>query len=980
MKKSYKVALLVLALLLLFALSACNLFNHTHVFDENWSANDSTHYKVATCHKGLKAEEAPHVFDGGVRIDGVLQYTCSVCQHVTTNPMGDHKHELIFVQGTPATLSAAGSLSHYACAVCSAIYTDENGQNAIALDEVQLPQLQVTGLQVVSQPNVTSYEIGQSFDVTGMVVQATLSDGSTQMVTDYDVAPATFSQIVDSVTISWQGASAVVQVSVEEIYSVGATKLLAVGTNVKVKGYFVGVADEGPSADKEVLIKDTQTDDIVSVRNIPYGSWPNVGYAYGDLIRFDATIQADSGSHTPNKFYLDFSSTNGTIESTIVSSGNNVSYNLQKVVTVSSWEQMKQMFAVGSIKEGTYVKFDTAIYLGRYTGGSDGIEVYYLHLNSQASAIADVRTDGKRAVSIRNNVMEANIGANWKSLFFDEEPTSLATRCNVSVTALYTGANGAYFQLTILDDSWIQPIQQSAFTNQDAVVEVAYAYHRQGTQIQYDQKQDRRNINPSPEEATAQDGLVLDCSSYVNAVYYEAFGVNVLPYTTESKPPKTANYASYAKSNPSNADVVGYWETKDYTTKTAQSNLLNNLRAQLQPGDVLNYRRGETSSTSSGHAMIYVGNDVWLHCTGSDYQYNSDNPSQSVDGASGMEKAVGAILTESSDSMFKPGSTSSKYLFYEGGTSTIQNFCILRPIARVLTPTAKTTARMSARGLDIEKSVSVGEFNAIYLGQQVTYKIAISNTTSSSVTNVSVNDVLPAGATLVSASKFTNIGTLLTWSGIVPANTSVELSYTVQFASKTASVVNSSLAMVNGMPINAVVNTISGYTEAQMQSVANVAKGYASQGKVYSNAVAMVVDAYKTALGRDLGYTKVSTPLNEVLDTTNNTFKTDTDAAQMLVPTLYGGLTIKAGYKTDNARARIVVATSLAVGDVILASYNGGNSAVAYMYVGDNTLVEINSTEDVCKTVTISTNRYSNVLVSLVAYQKYVVLRPSMTA
>jgi uncharacterized repeat protein (TIGR01451 family) len=287
---------------------------------------------------------------------------------------------------------------------------------------------------------------------------------------------------------------------------------------------------------------------------------------------------------------------------------------------------------------------------------------------------------------------------------------------------------------------------------------------------------------------------------------------------------------------------------------------------------------------------------------------------------------------------------------------------------------------MSARGLDIEKSVSVGEFNAIYLGQQVTYKIAISNATSSSVTNVSVNDVLPAGATLISASKFTNIGTLLTWSGIVPANTTVELSYTVQFASKTASVVNGNLATVNGMPINAVVNTISGYTEAQMQSVANVAKGYASQGKSYSNAVTMVVDAYKTALGRDLGYTKVSTPLNDVLDTTNNTFKTDTTAAQMLVPTLYGGLTIKAGYKTDNARARIVVATSLAVGDVILASYNGGNSAVAYMYVGDNTLVEINSTEDVCKTVTISTNRYSNVLVSLVAYQKYVVLRPSMTA
>ena len=50
------------------------------------------------CLLGLKAEEAPHVFDGGVRIDGALQYTCSVCNHQTASPMGkDHAHELIFV-------------------------------------------------------------------------------------------------------------------------------------------------------------------------------------------------------------------------------------------------------------------------------------------------------------------------------------------------------------------------------------------------------------------------------------------------------------------------------------------------------------------------------------------------------------------------------------------------------------------------------------------------------------------------------------------------------------------------------------------------------------------------------------------------------------------------------------------------------------------------------------------------------------------
>ena len=245
---------------------------------------------------------------------------------------------------------------------------------------------------------------------------------------------------------------------------------------------------------------------------------------------------------------------------------------------------------------------------------------------------------------------------------------------------------------------------------------------------------------------------------------------------------------------------------------------------------------------------------------------------------------------------------------------------------------------------------------------------------------VDVSEVLPQGATLVSANQFTNYGTSLSWTGTVPAGKTIELTYTVKFTSKTTSVVQSDLAMVNGMAINPITNTISGYTQEQMQSVANVAKGYASSSKQYGNTILLAVDAYKEALGRDLGYTKASTPLNEVLDTTNNTCKTDTTAGQMLVPTLYGGLTIKSGYKQDTQRARLLTVTSLAVGDIIVATYNSGSSAICYMYVGNNTLVELNSTDDVCKTVTISTNRYTNILTSLVSYQKYAVLRPSMTA
>lgn len=72
--------------------------------------------------------------------------------------------------------------------------------------------------------------------------------------------------------------------------------------------------------------------------------------------------------------------------------------------------------------------------------------------------------------------------------------------------------------------------EKETYNNYDIIVEMAKAYERQGAQIPYDQYNSRRNIYSSPEEATAQRTIFLDCSSYVNSCYREGFGVNILPY------------------------------------------------------------------------------------------------------------------------------------------------------------------------------------------------------------------------------------------------------------------------------------------------------------------------------------------------------------------------------------------------------------------------------------------------------------------
>ena len=56
--------------------------------------------------------------------------------------------------------------------------------------------------------------------------------------------------------------------------------------------------------------------------------------------------------------------------------------------------------------------------------------------------------------------------------------------------------------------------EQAQFNNHDIIKEVAYAYHRQGGQIHYDQTINRRHLQASPEDATSQRTVFLDCSSW----------------------------------------------------------------------------------------------------------------------------------------------------------------------------------------------------------------------------------------------------------------------------------------------------------------------------------------------------------------------------------------------------------------------------------------------------------------------------------
>ena len=681
-------------------------------------------------------------------------------------------------------------------------------------------------------------------------------------------------------------------------------------------------------------------------------------------------MQTDGTVNTPDKRYLAFSSENGAIEDTIVSTGNVVTYSLTDVVEVGSWEEMQALFALDTIREYSFIRLTGTMWINRYLG-SDGVDVSRVHMNGAATGVSGIRTDGSKTVSLRDDVMAANLGQDWYELFFDEIPAAGSypgKELEGTLVAMYTGGNNYYYQLTVLDESWVQ---LSEYDNADVVLEVADAFYRQGTQIQYDQTQSRRNIDASPEDATAYRTLYMDCSSFVNATYKEAFGVNVMDST---KMPSTANYTSYAVSGlGTQEDVIGYWVNADYTSAEQIAAVLAQVRGQLQVGDVLVYRHGQTSG-SSGHVYIYLGEDTFIHCTGSSYYY-ADTPPGSYDKGTTAEKTGGAVQLIAADDIFVD-TTHTRYLFKVTDSDSVFDFALLRPLARGLTPTEGSQARMRLRGVDLEKTVDAGPYGAVEVGDNLTYTVTLTNGSSQDQTRVTVSEVLGSGLTFLSGSEgVTASGQTISWTGDVAAGSTVTVSYTVQVGSDAGSVIESSGMLVGGVGINDLTNTVSSYTDAALTAVADQADSYASAGEAFADPIALVRVLYPGVVD---GYATVQDALSDLIDTTNKTCSTDTAIASMLVPDLYGGLDIKSGFTKDNRRIRLVTEDHLEVGDVILAEY--GDESVVFVYTGEGTLVTIDSTGGVCSTVTITGDAFSceNILVTLIAYDRFAVLRPSM--
>ncbi len=772
----------------------------------------------------------------------------------------------------------------------------------------------------------------------------------------------------------------------EDAVSVSEASASELGTVLTVEGYVAGVSYDGRGVSKEVLIKDTTNDTVIGVRGVP-GTYPDFDYEKGDRVRFTATVTSDENGHNPGRIHLVYASSND-FETTVISKGNTITYNLDNVTTLNTTANLKNHFIIipasdgdntklteGSTVPYTYVKITGEYYIN-YSGG-----IYRLHKVSTATEEKNIKYNN-RTINLRNASMEKILGENWKDGFITEnDETYPGFITDVTFTALYTGANGSGYNLVILDDKWIELPEEKEITNADIVKEIAYAYKNQEGQIEYDQLNSRRHISPSPEDATAQHKIYLDCSSFVNACYIEGFGEAILP-DWYGKSGSTANFDSYARDYTDNPDVVGYWKATEYTTEEERTALADSIISTLEVGDIITYRHG-TATKTKGHVYIYVGEGTLLHrCGAGSYQVNTSNPALSYDDNS-TEAAGGQIQEITAETIFKD-SSSSRYLFKATEEDTVFSFSQIRPFARELTPTEESLNRMEIPGLVMEKLSSVYENTSVRTGDSITYSIELKNTSVRTLQNVTVTDTLPDGTEFVEGDEGVSVsGQTLTWTGNVTAKSTVKVNYTVKVAADTpGAIIESHETYVSGVKLGKINHTVSGYSQAHSVMLANVATLYAENGESFDSAFAMAKAVYKNALGIDvLEYDNVNAALDEIIDTENLTCHKDTELSNILVPNLYGGMDIRTGQALipDNDRTRIVSEDELSVGDIILAEWSGGE--VVYVYAGDSTLLTVEDTS--AKALTIGKNIYinpDNILIALIAYDRFAVLRPSMSS
>ena len=458
---------------------------------------------------------------------------------------------------------------------------------------------------------------------------------------------------------------------------------------------------------------------------------------------------------------------------------------------------------------------------------------------------------------------------------------------------------------------------------QEAVVETAKAYLLRGDRAQYSDTRfviNGRNydaefrwqtIGRQPEEYTSDNWGFVNCAAFTYDLYRTALDYS-LPLETNTCR-KQIDYGNR----------VYYYTRMSYDTHTPEekAEIEKEFTETLQPGDIIViYRHSKT-----GHSMLYVGNGLIIHSTGSTYLYDT--------GTERYEPTVRYHRVH--DYFFTEGTTG--YVF-----DPVSELAIIRPLDRFSGEIPGNTQKRvtELQGIRAEKLCSHQASHTVNPGEEITYGYHLYNANDHAVT-LEIVDLIPQYVALGED------GTEFRKTIELPAGGRASISYTVTvdpdapegaWISGSGGTINGVCHDCNSVQIR---KTLTGEQQAALVSAANTGSslsGFARLNEIYQQAIGR--SAYETD-DLEAFLAKIFRP--SVLGEYNGFPLYDISDLSLVAPTLYGGYRLYTYRLSPTDRTRLPKPKDLMIGDVLVVQ---GESMEIYLFTGDDTLLRLtNGTE-----------------------------------
>ena len=648
--------------------------------------------------------------------------------------------------------------------------------------------------------------------------------------------------------------------------------------------------------------------------------------------------------------------------------------------------------------------------------GARATEVSISDLITGDLIIVNNGTDTKLYIVYRNTLVY--LGAN--EVVRNIDPASVLPTLTSSDKYVVLRPSIDYnINFSLQDDEYFNEADMSDYTDMEkALIATAEAYVLRGDRCQYTDDMTGKSINraesgyKNPEDYTTDQYGYTNCANFTYDVHVMTHGYKPSGKQTDgsTKNLTTTTYnESYAKkywntstNTSSSAGVILYVEpmqkdangtyvsTLDDAAKAA---LKEQIISVLRPGDIINICR----TAGTGHALMYIGNGMIIHSTGS--SYSTANKTDTHE-ASPRFRMVEDLFTPSVYN-------ETSYVF------NLVSFAILR--FQNLTENTVTENALNRlnnmQGVIAEKISSTAMGKTVNCGDTITYTFDIFNTNTYEK-SFEIKDQLSEYVTFVSSdTRYTISGADLTWNIVVPAETKVSVSYTVRVNNGVATytAIDGTKATINGVShkcINTyVANTLTTEQQQQIIDAVNAVKASDVSGLT---SIQILNKIYNTAFGVDNIFGEnVTTEANLIGNITQTSGKNNigifndttywstagyvalmdsntSPASMMVAPGMYGGHYVynstKSGeeftrYQTSaggRLRSRYFWEKDLVVGDIFMM--RGGTTMYLYIYVGNDTLVRVNTTSTF-STYSVST-RFQYAPHS--DWRYLAVLRPSM--